>query len=203
MLIYTPVDLPKIEPDDWDIFWDIWNSHSDYLEKTKHNAKSSLVKLGKNTIWTGLDIYKKLDNIETSWQAPYYDISNRLPNMYKFLESIDKFGIYRVRLVQSNVNMIAHTDDDYDKWHLRAYFYYTSDKQQWYFTKPNDSYGKRTYITLPNETNWFMYNDKFCWHGTDFDINHKKILLQVYALNSPIELLGKSVNTYTNYTIGF
>jgi len=64
MLIYTPVDLPKIEPDNWDIFWDIWNEHKDYLEKTKHNAKTSLVSLGKNTVWTGLDIFKR-KNIET------------------------------------------------------------------------------------------------------------------------------------------
>ena len=25
MIVYTPIDLPKIEPDNWDVFWDIWN----------------------------------------------------------------------------------------------------------------------------------------------------------------------------------
>jgi len=202
MLIYTPVDLPKIEPDNWDIFWDIWNEHKDYLEKTKHNAKTSLVSLGKNTVWTGLDIFKR-KNIETAWQAPYYDIKDVLPNMYNFFESLDTFGIFRIRLVQSNVNIISHTDDNYDKWHLRAYFHYTSKKQQWYFTKPNDCNGERKYINLPNETNWFMYNDKFCWHGTDFDVNNKKILLQVYATKTPQELLSNSVKKYLEYTIGF
>lgn len=202
MLIYTPVDLPKIEPDNWDIFWDIWNEHKDYLEKTKHNAKTSLVSLGKNTVWTGLDIFKR-KNIETAWQAPYYDIKDVLPNMYNFFESLDTFGIFRIRLVQSNVNIISHTDDNIDKWHLRAYFHYTSKNQQWYFTKPNDSNGERKYINLPNETNWFMYNDKFCWHGTDFDVNNKKILLQVYATKTPHELLSNSVKKYLEYTIGF
>lgn len=203
MLIYTPVDLPKIEPDNWEVFWDIWNTYSNYLEKTQPNAKSSLVKVGKNTIWRGLDIFQKKHTIKTSYQAPFFDIKDRLPNMYQFFESLDTFGIYRIRLVQSTVNMVAHTDDDFDKWHLRAYLYYTSNKEQWYFTKPNDAYGERTYIELPATTNWFMYNDKYCWHGTDYDENHKKILLQVFALETPQDLLQRSIEKYNTFTIGF
>lgn len=203
MLIYTPVDLPNIEPDDWNKFWNIWNTHSAYLEKTRNNAKTSIANLGAKNVWIGLDIFKKLEYFKTSWQAPYYDIQQDLPKMYRFFTLLDTFGVYRIRLLQSQVNILSHTDDNLDKWHLRAYLYYTSKKEQWYFTRPHDSNGERKYISLPNTTNWFMYNDKFCWHGTDFDIENKKILLQVFAYKNLTNLLLQSINKYKEHVIRY
>lgn len=60
MLIFTPIDLPLIQPDDWDIFWDIWNTHSAPLIKVKKNTDISLAEVGSDNIWTGIDIYKKI-----------------------------------------------------------------------------------------------------------------------------------------------
>jgi len=105
--------------------------------------------------------------------------------------------------VQSQKNFGAHTDDNRNVWYIRAYLHYTSSKSQWYFTKPHDSRGNRTYIELPEETNWFAYNDLNCWHGTDFDPNNKKILLQVFGNYTPPSLIEQSINKYKNYTIDF
>jgi hypothetical protein len=33
MIIATPLDIPKLEPDNWTTFWDIWNTHADLLIK--------------------------------------------------------------------------------------------------------------------------------------------------------------------------
>ena len=199
MILYTPIDLPKIEPDNWDVFWDIWNTHSDYAIKTKSNTHLSATPLGSTDIWLGLDIFKK-NILSTSWQVPFFDIKYLLPNMYSSLMTIlPNAGV--IRLIQSQKDVGAHTDDNRNVWHLRSYLYYTSSKSQWYFTKPNDSQGDRTYITLPTTTNWFAYNDKHCWHGTDFDPNHKKILLQVFFNPLMPNLLEQSMDKYKDYVI--
>lgn len=202
MLIFTPVDLPKIEPDNWEVFWDIWNTHSGPLVKVKQNTDLSIAPVGSSHIWTGLDVYKKYNN-QMPYTAPYVDISKLLPIMYNQLLDIAP-NLYRVRLVQSQVNIVSHTDNNINFWNLRAFLHNTNSYTQWYFTKPNDSLGERTYINMPDDTNWFMYNDKNCWHGTDYDPNIKKILLQAFCLGSPMNnLLDKSSIKYKDFTLEY
>ncbi len=178
MIIYTPLDLPKIEPDDWSIFWDIWNRYSAPLVKTSMNTPFSDAPVGAKHVWQGLDIYKK-DAEPTRWQAPFYDIRDVLPNLYNTLAALNIDKLTRVRLLKSVIDIKSHTDDDLDRWSVRAFFYYPAEKQQWYFTKPGSQSNKK-YITMPDDTNWFAYNDKHCWHGTDYDAANEKILLQLY-----------------------
>ena len=201
MIIYTPIDLPKIEPDNWEVFWDIWNKHKNYLVKTKSNTSLSLTPIGASDLWLGLDILKKI-TAYTTWQAPFFDIKHSLPNMYNSLITLFP-NATNIRLVESQKNVGAHTDDNRNVWHIRAYLHYTSSKSQWYFTKPLDADGNRTYIDLPDETNWFAYNDLNAWHGTDFDPDNKKILLQVFGSYISPPLIAPSIDKYKNYTINF
>jgi hypothetical protein len=97
--------------------------------------------------------------------------------------------------------MSSHTDDGVDKWSIRAYFHYTDLCSQWYFTKPRDVNGTRQYLHLPSETNWFAYNDKHCWHGTDYNPDYPKILLQVFSLRNNLSLVNHSIEKYKDYTI--
>jgi len=201
MIVYTPIDLPKIEPDNWDVFWDIWNIHKDYLVKTKMNTSISLAPGGTRDIWLGLDIFKKHNNFSfCAYDAPFVDIKELLPNMYNTMVSMLP-NIITIRLVQSQKSINAHTDNNRNNWELRAYLHYTSSQSQWYFTKPYDALGERTYINLPIETNWFAYNDYNCWHGTDFDSENKKILVQVFCSKVPTDLITQSIDKYKNYTI--
>lgn len=202
MTVAIPLDLPKIEPDDWNVFWNIWKTHSGPLHKKimqHHNKSPALV--GSNNIWHGLDIIKTPNGF-TSWEAPHYDIKKDLPKMYDLIMSVDPTA-FRVRLVQSTTNIVAHTDDDRNKWNIRAFLHYTSDTSQWYFTKPNDSTGQRTYLKMPKDTNWFIYNDKHSWHGTDYDPNNKKILLQIYSFYSKTDLLEQGIKKYKDFVIKF
>lgn len=205
MIIFTPADLPRIEPDDWDTFWDIWDTHKKPLVKKIMNSPYSETPLGDDSVWVGLDIYKGplAPHFPVSYEAPFYDIKDRLPKLYDLISSIDKLGLV-ARLSQSSADIAPHTDNAKDKWHLRAYFHYTDPIQQWYFTKPFQT-EKRKYITLPDETNWFMYNDLHAWHGTDFNpkINQKKILLQFYSMNDFTLLARRSIQKYSSYTIDF
>jgi deoxyribodipyrimidine photolyase-like uncharacterized protein len=199
MIIATPLDIPKLEPDSWEVFWDIWNTHADKLHKVRMNYEKSKSSLGSNNVWTGMDIYKRYDDFN-AWKAPFYDIKDRLPNMYKSILSVDT-SMTTARLVQSNLDIISHTDDNFDKWNIRAFLHNPSKISQWYFTRPNDSNGERFYLEMPKDTNWFMYNDKYAWHGTDYDPENKKILLQIYSLHFKKELLEKSKIKYKDYVI--
>ena len=201
MIVYTPLDLPKIEPDDWNVFWDIWNQYSDKLIKVRSNGSHSDAIVGRSDIWQGLDIYKNSSlNI---WLAPFYDIKEQLPKLYNTLISLPISNIQLIRLVSSKLQVDPHSDDVKDTWVARAYFHYTSPKEQWFFTKPGDYYGERSYITRPTETNWFAYNDKHCWHATDYNPEYPKILLQIFADSLSKNLIDSSIEKYKDYTINY
>ncbi len=205
MIIYTPLDLPKIEPDDWNVFWEIWNQHSSNLVKVLPNGSHSYSAVGRDDVWQGLDIYRyKNIDFTSAWRAPFYDIKEKLPKLYNMLDTLPMSNVTRVRLVSSKLEMTAHSDEVKDIWVARAYFHYTAPKEQWFFTRPNDGRGERTYITLPAETNWFAYNDKNCYHGTDYDPKYPKILLQVFSLSSiPQMLIDASIEKYKEHTIRY
>lgn len=200
MIVYTPLNLPKIEPDNWDVFWNMWNNHSDIAVKRSMNFNGSRSKIGDSNIWRGLDIFK-VGNIPTSWECPYFDIRNTLPLLYEAIRNLKIRSLYRVRLLQSISDIGSHSDDNNDTWKVRAFLYYPSTVPQWYFTKPNDT--ERVYIDLPESTNWFAYNDKHAWHGTDYDPENKKILLQLYFLEPIDDLIKSSIEIYKPYTISF
>lgn len=202
MIIATPLDLPKIEPDNWDTFWGIWHKNKQPLIKVKSNVDSSNVHIGEDNVWQGIDIYVNNNvNQPPAWKANEVDIQNRLPMLYNTLANLPIRNISRVRLIESQLAVRSHTDDNFDKWSVRAYFHYTDEKPQWYFTNPNDSDGARSYFSMPKETNWFAYNDKHCWHGTDYNPSHPKILLQVYMIDNPRFLIYNSMSKYKGHTV--
>lgn len=204
MVIFTPLDFPTLVPDDWDVFWDIWERKSGPLIKNLTNVDYSPVQVGSTGIWRGLDLWPSYCNPihNPVWGAPHYDASSQLPNFYKTINAFsEKFKLYRVRLIQSNLNIPAHTDNGVDNWNIRAYMHYTSSKSQWYFTKPNDL--ERHYINMPDETMWFAYNDGLSWHGSDYDPDHKKILIQLYFVGDVSDVIQHSIEKYKDYTIEF
>jgi hypothetical protein len=36
-VLFTPLDIPKIVPNDWDQWWEVWNNKSDKLIKIHNN----------------------------------------------------------------------------------------------------------------------------------------------------------------------
>lgn len=196
MIVYTPLDLPKIEPDDWNVFWTIWNKNAKQMFKQldgglTHRPQPNF------SLWSGMDIYIKTEK-KHAWPAPYYDIRNELPKLYNLINTLP-LNIERARLVESKAYFPPHTDDNADIWSVRAHFFNQRSYEQWFFTLPGG--GEKNYITSPKETNWFAYNDKNCWHGTDYDVNKPKILLQLYTKDMPSELIVNSISKYNEYTI--
>lgn len=202
MIIATPLDLPKIEPDSWDTFWKIWNAHAGPVVKTKSTSSISKAKIGVDNIWLGLDVYSNCNyNFKTSWDTSGYDISNDLPNMYLTIKNLPIQYLYKVRIVHSLKNVAPHTDDNADRWTVRNLFYCSDPSPQLYFTKPNNSETEKKYLNLPLTTNWFAYNDKLCWHGSDYKLNHPKFLIQIYSFDNFKDISKKSIEKYKDFTI--
>jgi|688.fasta_scaffold73397_4 hypothetical protein len=203
MIVATPLDLPIIEPDDWSVFWKIWNMYAKPLIKTYNNHKGSYAKIGDTSIWKGIDIHKK--NLwHVAWQAPYYDVREELPKMYQMIESCSPFVITdRVRIIESLQNITSHTDDNFDQWNVRAILRCTDKNPQWVFTRPGTT-KNALFFQLPESTNWFAYNDKHCWHGSIYNPEHPKLLIQLYgAIFKNKELLTNSIEKYKEYTISY
>jgi hypothetical protein len=200
MIIATPLDLPSIEPDDWSVFWKIWHQHSKNLIKiSDRNNPNSYSKVGDDTKWQGLDIYKNY-NFKTVWEAPFYDIKNELPKLYDQLLNLPFKRLYRVRIIESKCSILSHSDDFRDQWSVRAFFKLDDPESQWYFTKPGPD-NPKTYLRMPTQTNWFAYNDKYCWHGSTYNTHFPKLLLQIYHFENISFLIENSIGKYQEYTI--
>jgi hypothetical protein len=202
MIVATPLDLPLIQPDDWSTFWNIWNTHAAPLIKTHQNHKDSEAEIGNSSVWKGIDIYKK--NLYTmSWKAPYYDIQKELPLMHQMIQNCLPFGITNcVRVIESLKNIPPHTDAGLNQWNVRAMLRYTDKSPQWFFVRPNNKEDV-TYLQLPESTNWFAYNDKDCLHGSIYNPDHPKLLIQLYGLVLDKDLLTRSIEKYKEYTISY
>jgi hypothetical protein len=203
MIVATPIDYPKVEPDDWGVFWNIWNMYAKPLHKKfKNPFCSKNAPVGATDVWIGLDIYIKY-NVPFAWQAPFYNIKDLLPTMYNSLLSIDD-KIYRIRLIQSLQDILPHTDENRNQWNFRSLVFHQSTTPQWYFINPDDPDRARAYLTMPADTNWFMYNDKYVHHGSDYDPLNKKIILQLYTTSTvSTDFLEHNIQKYKDFVIKF
>jgi len=201
MIVCTPLSVPALVPDSWDDFWHIWNSHSGDLFKRSQNWTESTMPVNTTGIWQGLDIYATSGY--PAWSAPFYDIKDRLPKMHEAICKLPFPNLTRVRLLSSKVRFLSHSDDGLDSWAVRGLFHSTSSKSQWYFTRPQDINGTRTYLNLPEGTMWFAFNDRHCWHGTDFDPEHRKILVQIFYSGNIDGLVNKSIEQFRDHTINY
>lgn len=203
---FTPINLPMVEPDDWDVWWKIWNENFDKLFKKQYFHSEERVPTGKVQVWNGIQVYDPTDTSQdpTKMTFPVVDIRNSLPKMYDQLQELKKYFLGKninFAFIQSLYPIKPHTDRNSNTWMARQFFYNPVESQQWYFTKPFDKLGEtRTYIKMPEDTPWFGFNDGLAWHGTDFDENRKKILLKVYGTLHH-EILQDSMNKYKDYVL--
>lgn len=199
-----PLAIDKIEPDNWNTFNQIWQDHSDFLVKVAYlndNPYKSDSDLGRSDLWRSLDIFRS-KNHSTIWDGPFFDIKETLPRMYDSILKLP-FDINTVRIISSVQEVEPHCDNGTDQWEVRAFLRCENPEKEWYFT-PRDNPESRSYIRMPNDTNWFAYNDKLCFHGSHVNLNVPKLLIQVFYNNNLDELVKNlSITKYAEYTIKF
>lgn len=184
-LIWTVLDGPRIQPNNWDFFWDAWNKHAgaSYIGKDdpEGNRDSSYAKTGKRTeFFKGLNIYAKYEKLLTDnhWVMPFLDYREIFPNVLDDLKSaIPWADIYLVRLWMSNMPIPWHRDYTIEPGAFRAMIYNENTKPTFKLFHPE---GGTHYVDLPEDptdTNMFIYNNKTCMHGSDRDDGVNKIIM--------------------------
>ena len=201
---YTPIELPNLEPDNWDLFWKIWKEKAENVSKLfKHKSPYTRLPVGDSTRWRGIEIFNP-KNVNHALVMPKLDVSSLFPKMHETMVQLQEHfeGYLKITLIESLRHIHSHTDTARDTWQLRQYFHYPAPNQQWFFTKPLDIEGPKTFIKMPEDTKWFGFNDGLAWHGTIYDSKYPKVIVKLYG-TPKMSLIEKSIETYENYTLRF
>lgn len=191
---WLTVPVPRIEPDDWDLFWKMWEDY-----KRKSEKFSDIWDF--TTIWVNPKLKFENPELETDW-------SKYFPNMFKKIneampfESIDKITI------ASNVKPVPVHIDTINKFYpwpnaMRVMLWDTNTKPTFYLTKWQEDMYKlpiikdknplnnqlyylnnirdeeKIYVNLPTESNTFVYSNGEFLHGAD--LAEFKIILIVWG----------------------
>lgn len=198
-ILAVPLKLPRLEPDTWEQFWDIWQRDAvDYIRRLPDSAGNRGPKPGwSGFVWEfGHEPYQKM------WDVTAKDYSSELPKLKAQLDALP-CRVLRI-LFQSNSNPIPeHRDGMIFTDHLpypsvlRYMIYDENTKPNFYFTKSFK--GERRYLTLPPETNCFTYNNPKIYHAAEY-FGKKKIIAHVVIdlidEGKWVKLLHDSVNEW-------
>jgi hypothetical protein len=196
-LMWSVLDSRRIEPANWDVFWQQWRKYAGPSIIVKNdpagNRDSNYAKTGQRTEWfTGLNIYAKdpktLEN--GHWQLPYLSYTEIFPNLlddlYKECPWIGE--ILYARLWQSTMAIPMHKDYTSEDVTLRAMIYDENEKGTFKVFKPGAGIH---YVNLKKDgPNLFVYNNTTCLHGSDkVDGVEKIILLLVHKCKDKQQML--------------
>ena len=195
-IISAPLVFPKIEPDSWDEWWNVWNKEAAYVKKINqsHNPLRSP--------WIGFDICVSPE--KNDYANYHYDFKNiNQPELFsKFFSNLDDFPleINIMRAASTFVPARPHKDFIEPTFSVRSMLYDSNPKSTWYYLFDN----KRTYLTLPEDTNTWIYPDHESQHGSDFDSRYRKILLLFFGTlkpGYPEKAFNDSLAKYKDYII--
>ena len=195
MIIYTPLDIPKIEPNNWEEWWEVWNKHAMPMTKTRKNHNHSVIK----TPWRGFDLYRIHDSLRHlhAYEAP---LVPEYPVILNLIEQVKEHCILEPALIKVIENVIPvdpHYDLTYtDKYEFRTILWNTYKTPIWNFTYKNEIRD----MIIPEDTNSFYYLDNPVKHSSIYNPSFSKGLLLVYGkpINNINEIVNRSVEKYKN-----
>ena len=185
-LIWSTLDSPRLEPSDWDLFWSKWNEHAgaSYIANgdPAGNKDSKYEATGKRTeFFKGLNIYAKDPSVLTDghWVLPFLDYKEIFPNLIDDIHRCCPWvsEVLVARLWQSTMPIPMHRDHSLEDVALRAMIYDENSKPTFKVFKPGAGVN---YVNLSKDgSNWFVYNNKKCLHGSDKEEGVNKIILLI------------------------
>jgi hypothetical protein len=189
MIITTPLDLPKVAPNDWAAWWDVWNKNKEVMIKVKQNHNAT------QSNWYGLDLYKRLGMI-TNYNAP---ISPAEPVVKDLCDQVLAWpmDIDCIRVIENLEYIRLHSDHSFNYHSVRSLLWSDYPKHPWYL----EYQGEKRNIKTPEETNTFYYLDGPVKHASRYISGHTKGLLVVFGKfkQEMIDLVDTSAEKYTNY----
>lgn len=189
MIITTPLDLPLVQPRDWDEWWNVWNTNKQVMEKVKKNHNTT------QSNWLGLDLYKKPGTV-TNYVAPVAPTSTVVTDLCEqvFTWPID---ITCIRVLENLEYIRLHSDHSFKYHSVRSLLWSDYDQHPW-FLEHNDQ--KRN-ITMPADTNSFYYLDGPVKHASRYQEGRTKGLLVVFGKfkKEMMDLVEHSAVKYKDY----
>lgn len=222
---WVPVDVPKIEPDDWDLFWKLWNEKNSDI--TRGNPKES-------QYWKGLCCWLNpaIDHTKFNYSNTVVDDwSGHFPKMFEQIRNCLPFYSIEKIVLWSNINEVnPHFDPDVVIYpfpdSLRVMIWDTNEEPTFYVGKwpkrdaefnpatvavktGGTGYGikssripedKRMYVNLPPDTNTFVFNNGAFLHGAR--LAKPKIIMAIKGridVYKWLKALESSYNKYKDY----
>ena len=218
---WVPLDIPKIEPDDWDLFWKLWNEKN--ADITRSNTKET-------QYWKGLCCWLNpvIDHTKFNYSNTVVeDWSMHFPKMFAQIRACLPFTFVEKIVLWSNINTVnPHFDPDAVIYpfpdSLRIMLWDTNDKPTFYMNKwpertedynpmpvtirTNGGYGiksdmvpqdKRMYVDIPADTNTFVFNNGAFLHGAD--LAKPKIIMAVKGRPNIYKWLKALEASYAKY----
>ena len=185
MIVSLELPLPKLEPDDWNKWWNIWNNYSQPLRKIRISPNA------KQGLHIGFDVIRE-ETFATTYEAVFLNLEELYPSLFNQIKGLP-IRILCARFVQSKGHFPAHVDNFRKSWQIRNMFYCQDPISQWYYTDLENR--NKKYLTFSN-TNWWAYLDGSIKHGSEYREQFPKIILQVFSLASETsEYIEKYINT--------
>lgn len=206
-IVYTPIDLPKLEIDKKQI--------KDLL------TSKTLLKEYPNTIFdcehgAGKVLFLKHNNyrepeIDSEWFAW---VDKELPNVKKFITNLPYKSIRQLSFVAPPAATSAHYDEPLNAtpylrkqspscYRIRWSDVTNFEKEIFFLSK--DSEATKIYPVLPIETNTFVYDGSVYEHGADkgFPISDRCqiIISGILDIEKHHTLLDKSIKKYADYVL--
>jgi len=186
-VLYTPLNIPKIVPNDWDQWWDVWNKNTDKLTK-KHKTHNPTY--GSNDVWNGVTLYQSPNSIMT-YDCPDVSDTPVAKNISEQVLDNIPCRIMCIRVIENLHGVGFHTDHSISKQQLRSILWSTYHDPVWYFRLKEEI----KQFSLPEDTNTFFYVDNPLEHAAIYDRTKSKGLLWIYGyqpIDSKLTALAES-----------
>lgn len=192
------LDLPKIEPDNWDDWWAWWEKNAKPLTKiySSQNGQPGL------NHWHGVQIYGTHDDGDDPWNIESVDCTKEFPKMFETIFKLP-MDIRRIRAVTSKGMFTPHKDHPMPVLSIRVNFFDNNPVPTFAYLNFNGVKQEKMYRQqLPETSNTWIYPDHVQDHTTFFHEGHHKILFMMFGewrddeLN---ELIEQSIEKYPEY----
>ena len=193
--LYTPLDIPRIEPSNWDEWWSVWNTYAGPAIKvgTNHNT---VLEEDTRSMWKGLVLYR--DNNQYSDGEVYrLPLAPQLPAVNDIVKQIaDAFpnNVYSITVLENLRQVPFHTDSPDTSYHVSTIIWSTNTLVNWILLEDNEVHVPK----LPDDTNTFAYLDNPMQHCAVHHPTHSTGLIQIKLLDKSLlkSLIKESTEKY-------
>jgi hypothetical protein len=192
------LDIPKIEPDDWELWWSWWETNAKPLTKVYSSINGDP---GLNH-WHGVQIYGD-DAPFDPWNITKVDCTKEFPKMFENIFKIP-MDIQRIRAVTSKGMFTPHKDHPFPVLSCRINLYDNNPGPTFGYVNANDRPRKFYLQRLPDTSNTWVYQDHTQDHTTFYNNKHFKILFMLlgrWRSDELNELIDRSVQKYPEYYV--